>query len=665
MKKGIIFAAVCLVSILLIVSAAAAESITGACGANTSFSLDGNGIMTISGSGKMWDFRSDADYFDFHPCPWEDYRQSIREVVFQKGITRIGADSFNGCKELTKVTFSDSITDIGEFAFCFCDQLGDFTLPNGLEKIGQQAFCGTAITRIEIPGSVGFVDAGICEFCSRLSKVVYKKHTEGNFVSGNSPFRGCTALKAIEVETGHNALVSDEGVLYQGSTLLQYPAGKEAAEYTVRIGCTDIGQFSFYETKALEKVYLPRKTEALWPCAFGNCKNLTYVKMPDTVKTISKGAFEGCSQLQVIDYAGSEEDWKAIDIDPIENDILQTVQINYNVTAGYEPTISTGKCGKNVTYSFDNGTLTLSGSGATWDFRNDGEEFDYHPCPWQDEKDRILRVVVKKGITDIGADAFAGCINLKEVTLPNTLKTLRQFAFNYCSSLADIVLPRGLQVLKQGAFQECENLSHIMLPLSLQRIEFDAFRFSEKIKTVEYEGSKADWEKIVIEFNNESLTSAKIKYNVSYSSEDPAPTAPENSTPVVGGLKYKLSGSKAIVTGPKSRNAKKLTIPNTIKVSGKTYKVTEIKAGAFKDMKKLTAVTIGENVKTIGKSAFQNCEKLKTITIKTKKLTSSSVKSNAFKGIYKKAVFKCPKDKAADYKKILLKKGAPKTCKFK
>ena len=46
-------------------------------------------------------------------------------------------------------------------------------------------------------------------------------------------------------------------------------------------------------------------------------------------------------------------------------------------------------------------------------------------------------------------------------------------------------------------------------------------------------------------------------------------------------------------------------------------------------------------------------------------LTSSSVKSNAFKGIYKKATFKCPKGKAAAYKKILLKKGAPKTCKFK
>ncbi len=144
---------------------------------------------------------------------------------------------------------------------------------------------------------------------------------------------------------------------------------------------------------------------------------------------------------------------------------------------------------------------------------------------------------------------------------------------------------------------------------------------------------------------------------------DPAPEPPTSAT--VGKLKYKLSGSKAIVTGPKSKSATSLTIPKTIKVQGKTYKVTEIKAAAFKGMKKLTAVTIGENIKTIGKEAFRNCAKLKTITIKSRKLTASSIKSNAFKGIYKKATFKCPKGKVKAYKKILLKKGAPKTCKFK
>ena len=142
-------------------------------------------------------------------------------------------------------------------------------------------------------------------------------------------------------------------------------------------------------------------------------------------------------------------------------------------------------------------------------------------------------------------------------------------------------------------------------------------------------------------------------------------TTPASPTATVNRVNYSLSGSTAAVIGPESRDATNVTIPKTVKVDGKSYKVTEIKASAFKGMKKLTSVTIGENVKTIGKSAFQNCAKLKTITIKAKKLTSSSIKSSAFKGIYSKATFKCPKGKAEAYRKILLKKGAPKTCRFK
>ena len=139
-----------------------------------------------------------------------------------------------------------------------------------------------------------------------------------------------------------------------------------------------------------------------------------------------------------------------------------------------------------------------------------------------------------------------------------------------------------------------------------------------------------------------------------------------NEVTVSGGV-YRLNADKqtASFAGATNKNAKKITIKDTVSANGKKYKVTEIKASACKNMGKLTTVTIGANIKTIGKSAFQGCAKLKTVTIKTKKLTSSSVKSNAFKGIYKKVTFNCPSGKKNAYKKILLKKGAPKTSKFK
>ena len=144
-------------------------------------------------------------------------------------------------------------------------------------------------------------------------------------------------------------------------------------------------------------------------------------------------------------------------------------------------------------------------------------------------------------------------------------------------------------------------------------------------------------------------------------------------------------------------------IPETVKVSGVTCKVTEISANAFKNDAVLKTVVIGKNVKTIGanafygcknltkvsggaalvticdrafsncaalqgivlpstvkgigKQAFYNCKKLRSITINTFSLTSKNVGAQAFTGTYAKAVVKVPAKKFAAYKSLLRAKG--------
>ena len=99
------------------------------------------------------------------------------------------------------------------------------------------------------------------------------------------------------------------------------------------------------------------------------------------------------------------------------------------------------------------------------------------------------------------------------------------------------------------------------------------------------------------------------------------------------------------------------TIPEDVTINGKKYKVTEIKANAFKNNKKLKKITIGKNIKKIGKNAFLGCKNLKTVTIMTKKLTKKTVGVNAFKGINDKAKVRVPKSKLKSYKKILKASG--------
>ena len=106
-----------------------------------------------------------------------------------------------------------------------------------------------------------------------------------------------------------------------------------------------------------------------------------------------------------------------------------------------------------------------------------------------------------------------------------------------------------------------------------------------------------------------------------------------------------------------NNTASTLTVPDTVTISGKKYKVTEIKANAFKNNKKLKKITIGKNVEKIGKNAFSGCKNLKNVNIKTTKLTKKTVGANAFKGINAKAKVKVPKSKLKDYKTILKARG--------
>lgn len=98
-------------------------------------------------------------------------------------------------------------------------------------------------------------------------------------------------------------------------------------------------------------------------------------------------------------------------------------------------------------------------------------------------------------------------------------------------------------------------------------------------------------------------------------------------------------------------------IPDTVELKGKSYHVTQIKDSALANSSKIKRVSIGENVKKIGKKVFYNCKNLKSITIKSELLKKSSIGANAFKGLPSDAVLTVPKEKLNTYKSILKSKG--------
>ena len=117
-------------------------------------------------------------------------------------------------------------------------------------------------------------------------------------------------------------------------------------------------------------------------------------------------------------------------------------------------------------------------------------------------------------------------------------------------------------------------------------------------------------------------------------------------------------------TGAKKTKAS-LTVPAKVKIGKKTYKVIKLTDYAFKGNKKLKKLTLPKNCSYIGTEAFSGCTKLKTLTIKSTKLTEQTVADNAFQGMSKKTVIKVPKSKLKEYKKLFRAKGLDKKVKMK
>lgn len=146
-------------------------------------------------------------------------------------------------------------------------------------------------------------------------------------------------------------------------------------------------------------------------------------------------------------------------------------------------------------------------------------------------------------------------------------------------------------------------------------------------------------------------------------------TVTKNKVYAAGSYKYKMTNANisgkgtVMVSGAASKDIKKIQVGDTVKIGGKKFKVTAIADNAFKNCKKAVSVTIGKNVKTIGKQAFMGCEKINKVTVKASGLTK--VGKNALKGIGKKAVIKVPAKQLKKYQSLLKGKGQSKQVKVK
>ena len=273
--------------------AASAES-SGNCGdsgSNVTWSLDDNGTLTISGSGKIEDYRSDIDQ------PWYSNRSDITSVVIEPGVTSIGSQAFYECSNLTSITIPSGLTSIGEQAFGNCTGLTSITIPSGFISIGDYAFWNcTGLTSITIQNGVTSIGTGACWNCTGLTSITIPSSVTS---IGVNVFYNCTGLTDITVDSNNSSFCSESGVLFNKdkTTLIYYPLGKNDSSYTIPDGVTVIEQYAFYCNSKLTSVTIPSGVTSIGEMAFRECSGLTSVIVPSSVTSIEYNAFWCCFNL--------------------------------------------------------------------------------------------------------------------------------------------------------------------------------------------------------------------------------------------------------------------------------------------------------------------------------------------------------------------------------
>ena len=302
--------AVLMIASLLPATALAADIVdSGTCGAagdgsNLTWTLDSEGLLTISGSGDMYDY-------GFPSAPWYDSRSRVKSAVIAEGVTSIGKYAFYGCSSLKSVTIPDSVTSIGRYAFESCTSLTSVTIPDSVTSIDWCVFKGCeSLTSVTIPDSVTSIGEQAFSECTSLTSVTIPDSVTS---IGDSAFHGCTSLTGV----------------------------------TIPDSVTSIGGYAFYNCRSLTSVTIPDSVTSIGDSAFGNCTSLTSVAIPDSVTSIGENAFDDCTSLTDVYYAGSEAQWKAISISSAGNNDLLTANIHYNYgshTHSYKDVVTAPTC---------------------------------------------------------------------------------------------------------------------------------------------------------------------------------------------------------------------------------------------------------------------------------------------------------------------------------
>ena len=527
--------------------------------------------------------------------------KSLKNIEIPDGITSIENYAFCQCWSITSLSVPESVTSIGTGAFRFCGDLKEIKLPSNLtvlsdslfgadanleyitfgdaektdtviipetvQKMGNYVFMNCEkIKNIKLPSNLKSIGKTCFQGCISLTGLFIPQSVES---IGGGIFGDCDALQSVEIEDENNNFIFKDGILYD-----------------VKNGIL----VSAVNSLIPEKVIVDECTKTIDYSAFADCNNLYEIEIPQGVVNIGEKAFARLDNLKNIDIPDSVTNITTLTFYRCNG--LVSVQVPGSVTAI-----------KNGTFrECNNLKKVILNEGVT---KIDGSAFIF--CS------SLEQIKLPQSLVSIGSGAFDNCTSLISVELPDNA-IISSDTFKECKNLSDIVISdtNNNYIVKNGILYN-KNMTRILCyPAGIKDTEFSVPDTVKTIGDFAFYGAKVlesvDIPDSVIAINTNAFGECSGLKEV---------VIPDSVTSMGEAVFYKCTSLEKVklsvnITSPNPAvfqycsSLKEVVLPESMKF---------ISFFMFSYCKEITNIVLPDKLNSVLRSAFQNCDNLKNITV--------------------------------------------------
>lgn len=410
--------------------------------------------------------------------------KTLSEYRIKEGTKAIGYAAFEGCTNVESIIIPDSVNIIGDQAFRLCAKLKNISIPDAITEIGHSVFDDTAYINDDANWENGIFYVGN-HLIKANTDITSCNIRPGTKLINNDAFSGCNQLETVIIPDGVTrindyafnkclglrSVTLPESIIYISPTAFQYCDNLKELHISDMDSYMNIdfgysGKFNLSNPmffadilhlngELITSIVVPDYIDTIYSGAFDGCENLENITLPDGITSIGEAAFRGCYNLSSLTIPKNVKSIDARNWANIKKLIIQDLKAYMEV--GFS------------------GTKIMA------------EEIYY--------QDKLLtELIVPDGITYITDDIFSWWNNysssLEKVVIPSSVKYIGENAFTYCTNLKQVEFSKNLLFIDSYAFSGCHNITNVL-----------------------YDGTKEEWDKILMCNGNFSIKRAQIQFN--------------------------------------------------------------------------------------------------------------------------------------------------------